>query len=350
MNNSNFDEVQFLESNVLSPLIVDRESGILRNVKILGFTSRNGRRYLPEAMREGFKLYENKVVNKNHDRENGNDRDIDDRIGRIVNARFIEGEGIFGDVELLKSHPMYERLMESAEKMPNCMGFSHLADCARKRVGGVDEVIKIRKVYSVDLVANPATTTSLAESEEKKSVKSMCEKCCKMESIACDSTKKHKDRLKLIAEEYGMKDTDDSDSSSSDTGTKGSDGDGGSSIKSESMDPIPLQESAVMPDAVEQIETPAVVSAEVQPIAEGVQVKPVGTPLNEVQELCAVAGIVMESTVLESLTRLSKAEVTPLIRRVALAESVSKPVTSIPSSASVASRIPEKNVSDWLKS
>jgi hypothetical protein len=350
MNNSNFDEVQFLESNVLSPLIVDRESGILRNVKILGFTSRNGRRYLPEAMREGFKLYENKVVNKNHDRENGNDRDIDDRIGRIVNARFIEGEGIFGDVELLKSHPMYERLMESAEKMPNCMGFSHLADCARKRVGGVDEVIKIRKVYSVDLVANPATTTSLAESEEKKSVKSMCEKCCKMESIACDSTKKHKDRLKLIAEEYGMTDTDDSDSSSSDTGTKGSDGDGGSSIKSESMDPIPLQESAVMPDAVEQIETPAVVSADVQPIAEGVQVKPVGTPLNEVQELCAVAGIVMESTVLESLTRLSKAEVIPLIRRVALAESVSKPVTSIPSSASVASRIPEKNVSDWLKS
>lgn len=350
MNNSNFDEVQFLESNVLSPLIVDRESGILRNVKILGFTSKNGRRYLPEAMREGFKLYENKVVNKNHDRENGNDRDIDDRIGRIVNARFIEGEGIFGDVELLKSHPMYERLMESAEKMPNCMGFSHLADCARKRVGGVDEVIKIRKVYSVDLVANPATTTSLAESEEKKSVKSMCEKCCKMESIACDSTKKHKDRLKLIAEEYGMTDTDDSDSSSSDTGTKGSDGDGGSSIKSESMDPIPLQESAVMPDAVEQIETPAVVSAEVQPIAEGVQVKPVGTPLNEVQELCAVAGIVMESTVLESLTRLSKTEVIPLIRRVALAESVSKPVTSIPSSASVASRIPEKNVSDWLKS
>lgn len=226
MNNSNFDEVQFLESNVLSPLIVDRESGILRNVKILGFTSRNGRRYLPEAMREGFKLYENKVVNKNHDRENGNDRDIDDRIGRIVNARFIEGEGIFGDVELLKSHPMYERLMESAEKMPNCMGFSHLADCARKRVGGVDEVIKIRKVYSVDLVANPATTTSLAESEEKKSVKSMCEKCCKMESIACDSSKKQKDRLKLIAEEYGMTDTDDSDSSSSDTGTKGSDGDG----------------------------------------------------------------------------------------------------------------------------
>jgi hypothetical protein len=350
MNNSNFDEVQFLESNVLSPLIVDRESGILRNVKILGFTSRNGRRYLPEAMREGFKLYENKVVNKNHDRENGNDRDIDDRIGRIVNARFIEGEGIFGDVELLKSHPMYERLMESAEKMPNCMGFSHLADCARKRVGGVDEVIKIRKVYSVDLVANPATTTSLAESEEKKSVKSMCEKCCKMESIACDSSKKQKDRLKLIAEEYGMTDTDDSDSSSSDTGTKGSDGDGGSSIKSESMDPIPLQESAVMPDAVEQIETPAVVSADVQPIAEGVQVKPVGTPLNEVQELCAVAGIVMESTVLESLTRLSKAEVIPLIRRVALAESVSKPVTSIPSSASVASRIPEKNVSDWLKS
>ena len=105
-----------------------------------------------------------------------------------------------------------------------------------------------------------------------------------------------------------------------------------------------------MPDAVEQIETPAVVSADTQPIAEGVQVKPVGTPLNEVQELCAVAGIVMESTVLESLTRLSKAEVIPLIRRVALAESVSKPVTSIPSSASVASRIPEKNVSDWLKS
>ena len=84
------------------------------------------------------------------------------------------------------------------------------------------------------------------------------------------------------------------------------------------------------------------------PITESVVVAPVGTSLSEVQDLCAAAGITLESALLESLSKLPKAEVIPVIRRVALAESVSKPLTSVP--IAVAGKVPDKDVFSWLKS
>lgn len=338
------------ESTTFSPIVVDREHGVLKNVKILGSVSKNGRRYLPEAMRNGFHLYEGVIVNTNHDRVNHTDRNVEDRIGRIVNVRYVEGDGIFGDFEILTSHPMSERVMEAAERMPSAMGFSHLADCARRKAGGIDEVIAIRKVYSVDLVGNPATTSSMYESEgnetkshEKKEM--MCEKCCKMNEIKESKDKKYSEKLKLMAEEYGM-----SDDSSDSSGGGDSGGEKGSSTTIESCDPEPLKESAEMPEPVEKVESKPAVSAVAETVVESVEPKVVGTPLNEVQDLCAAAGVVFESTMLDTLTKLPKSEIIPVIRRVALAESVSKPVTSNPVSAADAGRIPEKNLAAWLRS
>ena len=40
--------------------LVDRGAGVLRNVRILGLSSKNRRKYLPEAVREAVHLYEGK--------------------------------------------------------------------------------------------------------------------------------------------------------------------------------------------------------------------------------------------------------------------------------------------------
>ncbi|MGD0652819.1 MAG: hypothetical protein ABSA16_00610, partial [Thermoguttaceae bacterium] len=49
---------------------VDREEGVIRGVKILGLESRNRRSYLPEALAQAARLYEDAKVNVNHPKGN----------------------------------------------------------------------------------------------------------------------------------------------------------------------------------------------------------------------------------------------------------------------------------------
>jgi hypothetical protein len=153
----------------LGNLKVDRVGAIVHNVKIIGFQSANDREYTPEALRQAIPMYEGVNVNIDHP-EGGPDeqRSAWDRIGFLKNVKFVEGKGLFGDLHLLPSHPFTERILEAAEKMPQIYGLSHNA----KGEGFEDKktkkfvVNKVAEVRHVDLVADPATTHSLAESKE----------------------------------------------------------------------------------------------------------------------------------------------------------------------------------------
>ena len=60
---------RFIEIAAASSAVrVDRENGIIRGVRIIGLTSRNGRRYKPEALRQSIGLYEGVRVFQNHPR------------------------------------------------------------------------------------------------------------------------------------------------------------------------------------------------------------------------------------------------------------------------------------------
>jgi hypothetical protein len=147
-------------------LTVDRKNGVIRNVKVLGLVSENNRRYLPEAVKKSIPLYENIAVNIDHpDRQADGSRSAYDRFGKLENVRFVEGEGLFGDLFFLKSHPMAERICEAAERMPDVFGLSHNADGDGETRDGVFVVEKILEVRHVDVVADPATTKSLSESK-----------------------------------------------------------------------------------------------------------------------------------------------------------------------------------------
>ena len=63
---------------------VDRHAGVIRDVKILGLHSRNGRQYLAETLTRAVPLYEGAKVNVNHPKGNPlSPRDYQDRIGVI---------------------------------------------------------------------------------------------------------------------------------------------------------------------------------------------------------------------------------------------------------------------------
>jgi len=146
---------------------VDRERGIIRGVKLLGLVSRNGRRYLPAALRQAAALYEGAKVNVNHPKGHPlAARDYQDRLGAIrgVQAR---GDGLFGDLHFNPKHPLAEQLAWDAAHAPENVGLSHNVEARTSHHGGQVVVEAILKVQGVDLVADPATTNGLFESADE---------------------------------------------------------------------------------------------------------------------------------------------------------------------------------------
>jgi len=144
---------------------VDRTAGIIRGVKVLGGNSKNRRVYTESAMRSAIGLYRGLAVNIDHpDRERPNkDRSVSDRFGQLENVRFERG-GIFADLHFLKTHGLADQVCEAAERMPSSLGLSHNAAGRVERRAGRDVVEEIESVRSVDIVADPATTSGLFES------------------------------------------------------------------------------------------------------------------------------------------------------------------------------------------
>jgi len=152
-------------------LKTSRKANIIFNVKIIGFNSENDRQYLPEALKAAVKLYEGINVNVDHPTDPSEPRSAYDRIGKLVNVRFVEGKGLYGDLWLNPSHELTGNVFSAAEKMPDQYGLSHNAQGEGETKNGVFIVSKITEVRSVDLVADPATTKSLSESKKMKKPK-----------------------------------------------------------------------------------------------------------------------------------------------------------------------------------
>lgn len=143
---------------------IDRAASVLQGVKLLGLASRNGRRYREQALRRAITLYEGAKVNVNHPEGDPlAPRDYRDRIGVIRGVKHVAGQGLFGALHFNPKHPLAEQLVWDAEHAPENVGFSHnvLARTSRDSHGLVVEAID--KVRSVDLVADPATTSGLFE-------------------------------------------------------------------------------------------------------------------------------------------------------------------------------------------
>jgi hypothetical protein len=152
-------------------LRVDRAAGIIRGVKLLGLASRNGRRYRENALTDAVRLYEGAKVNINHPKGHPlSPRDYQDRLGLVREVHYRAGDGLFADLHFNPKHALSEQLIWDAEHAPQNVGMSHNV-LARTSVDSRDTVVEaITKVQSIDLVADPATTSGLYEHAEKSGV------------------------------------------------------------------------------------------------------------------------------------------------------------------------------------
>lgn len=147
-----------------TPSRVDRESGVIHGVKILGLESRNGRSYDPKALAKAVGLYEGIRVNVDHPGKTSTQRSYRDRFGQLKNVQ-VTATGLVGDLHFNPRHALAEQFLWDAEHQPDNAGFSHNADGRTAQKDGLTIVEEITRVHSVDLVADPATTKSLFESE-----------------------------------------------------------------------------------------------------------------------------------------------------------------------------------------
>lgn len=209
-NNIEFEDKSFFAES--DKMTVDTSGNVISGVKLVGFNSKNNRVYTRKCLEEAIGLYEGRPVNANHAAV-GEEVSIYDRLGKIQNVRMTD-DGIYGDFHFLKTHPMSERILEAAQKMPELFGFSHRALGTMKENKNGQEVSKIRNVLSVDLVSDPATTKSLMESitmkkeikeEEMKSDddKTSCERCSSMKE-EFDSVKKLMEEVESCLKEDDM--------------------------------------------------------------------------------------------------------------------------------------------------
>jgi len=139
------------------------EGNVIRRAKVLGFKSRNGRRYSREAVQRALQRYNNVRVFDNHADKPAGARNYADLIGKLSNPRLQE-DGLFADIVVNPENPLGKALLHDAATNPRIVGLSHNAKGRTERRNGELVVVDIDEVDSVDVVLSPATTGGLYES------------------------------------------------------------------------------------------------------------------------------------------------------------------------------------------
>lgn len=148
----------------------NRENYTIDNVVLLGSDSKNQRVYTEGCMSRAVGMYEGVKAFVNHpssEEEKTGRRDVRNLAGQFVNPRLTDGK-IRANFKGLKNESG-KLFVEIAESMPSIAGMSHNAIGAWRSEDGKQIVEDIKRVISVDLVADPATTKGMFESEQLNS-------------------------------------------------------------------------------------------------------------------------------------------------------------------------------------
>lgn len=181
---------------------------IIRDVVLLGAESKNKRTYTPEAMSGAVSLYEGCKCYINHDTYSETmtgRRSVQNLAGRFRSVRYDESQNkLKADLFPVMSMEGGKILVNVANDAPDIAGFSHRAAGIITKDNGREVVEKIKRVLSVDLVAEPATTQGMFEDIESERNNEM-----EWEDISPKELKKHRHDIyeDILAE--GVKSRDD---------------------------------------------------------------------------------------------------------------------------------------------
>ena len=190
----------------LAEATVDRKSNVIQNVTLLGKHSRNGRTYSDKALEDAVRLYENAPFFLDHPtdremRDRKGTRSVLDLAGRIRNPRRV-GDMIRGTIEVLDVQPAKNLIFALAEQMPGAAGNSHRVLGRVTREGDTEVVEGLDKVFAVELVTDPATTSGLFESIQTKPPESLQEGTMDYKDITLATLRENRaDLVKSIKKE-----------------------------------------------------------------------------------------------------------------------------------------------------
>lgn len=159
--------MQLTETTFSDSIKVDRDAGIIRDVKVLGRTSKNGREYSDKALDDATRIYEGVKVRFDHPPRNDphKERQFIDSFGRLERLRRTP-DGVYADLPFKKAHPLADLVCESAERFSKDFGLSHNAEGTVVTRDGKTIVESITRARGVDVVDSPASTQGIFESEE----------------------------------------------------------------------------------------------------------------------------------------------------------------------------------------
>jgi len=157
----------------LNEVTINKEKRLIEKVVLLSGESANNRTYTPECLTKSVALLEGAKCYADHDKSGGT-RGVRDLIG-IYRDVVYESNKVKGTLHLLDDgSEMSNKVLAIVEQMPELVGNSISARGRYHREDGRDIIEELTKVNSVDIVTDPATTSSLFESiEEEKEDKEM---------------------------------------------------------------------------------------------------------------------------------------------------------------------------------
>lgn len=150
----------------------DIDTGIIRKVKLLGLTSKNGRNYNTEGVRKTAKAaLEGARVYVDHPEKPGDVRSYKEAFGFTDSVEYVEGKGWYGNVKFNPNHPQANQFIWDVKHNPTGLGMSinaRIRQSAKRDPSGRFAVEAIEACRSVDLVTRPATADGIFEHEDSE--------------------------------------------------------------------------------------------------------------------------------------------------------------------------------------
>lgn len=148
---------------------VDEKAGLVRDVKVLGIMSLNGRRYTEQALNSAVRIYEGGICRIDHDKTGGS-RNYASRFGTFENVRKVPGVGVIADHRYNPEHALTKTYLHDANNRTQAIGFSPAHTVSMKREGKENVVTEIHKLDSIDLVDTPATARTIFEDANTEAI------------------------------------------------------------------------------------------------------------------------------------------------------------------------------------
>lgn len=160
-------------TQLVKPLSVNRETGLVTGLCVLGAESKNGGRYPESVMERAQRLYDGLslfVDDGSHQSNIPGDRPVGTKLGYLTSPRIQSGK-LYADAQTNPKHPFAEAFYWACENDPAQYGLSHRASVLWNiRQDGTKVAESINYVYGVDIVGTGATVMNLAESAKGNSM------------------------------------------------------------------------------------------------------------------------------------------------------------------------------------